>query len=328
MDSSSSSFKLDPLDDDDPFFLSFLAETGLSQDQLVVPEPCDELQATKKRKTGEGTAGASDLSFSSSSSLSTAIVTIPDNASVLVPHNEQSSAKTCRLVSTRGEVRGDTLIEHATNVVADKINQVAFGSNSSSDQPVRAERAEIVSRTSEDVELATIPRQLSAALDDLDTDRIRHVLDTYFDENCIFASAALGVPQIVGRENVYQFLCKSTERNPDAVRVVRHSRVVVDEAGNKAVKFKQFVTTSYITDRIEGAAIPSVSISTVIQHLDESAISKKEIAKIKKSFATAGDTKVSFSALAHASMSMHLNAQGKVSRFDHDAKVLNLKPLL
>jgi hypothetical protein len=132
---------------------------------------------------------------------------------------------------------------------------------------------------------------------------------------------------MVGRDNIYRFLQKLTERMPDAIRTVRHSRVVVDEAGNKAVKFKSFATGTYIKDTSDGAkVIPNASISNQINNLDESSVTKKDIAAIKESFADTNNI-TSYSYLAHIAICWHLNEQGKVHHVDNHSKMINLKPV-
>ena len=155
---------------------------------------------------------------------------------------------------------------------------------------------------------------------DVDIDLMRHILDTNFDENCIFAEATTG-----GREVLYQYLLKSTDRLPDAVRTIRNCRVVVDEAGNKAVKFKMFTTGTYIKAK-SNDGVPDLQGSLLVSCLDEASISKKEIADIKRSFACTDDTK-SFSMLYHGALCWHLNDQGKVQHYVYHAKVLSLKPV-
>jgi hypothetical protein len=230
---------------------------------------------------------------------------------------------------TTGIVRGDTLkdLERAANVVADRIHETACGSSSSSSgAPVKVESAEIVSRTPADVELATVPRQLFDAVGDLDLERARDLIDTYFDENCTHVTTTTDQP-VVGRDNIYGFLCKLTDSQPDAIRVVRHSRVVVDDSGNKAAKFKMFVTGTHInTIREIGDTLPNVKASLLVNHLDESAISKQEVDGIKHSFADANDTG-SFSYVVMSTGCWFLNEQGKVRRSDFHAKVLSMKPV-
>jgi ketosteroid isomerase-like protein len=217
-------------------------------------------------------------------------------------------------------------MEKVTNVVADRINEeLCSGSSSSSDSALKAESAEVVSRTTRDVELATVPKLLFDAMGDMDMKCVRRVLDTYFDDTCVFETS--WDQPIVGRDNIYQFLQKLTERVPDAVRTVRHSRVVVDEAGNKAVKFKAFATGTYLKDTTEGAkVVPNASTASFINRLDESSITKKEIASIKESFAGSEDT-ASFSYLAHSATCWYLNEQGLVQHTCNHTKVLNMKPV-
>ena len=226
---------------------------------------------------------------------------------------------------TTGIVRGDTLkdLERAANVVADSIGS----SSSSGGAPVEAESAEIVSRTPADLELATVPRQLADAVSELDFELARHLIDTYFVENCTYVTTTTDQPIIYGRDNIYGFLCKLTDSRPDAVRVIRHSRVVVDEAGNKAVKFKVYQTGTQIKTICEiDDTLPSVKASLLVNHLDESAISKQEVDSIKHSFADVSDSG-SFSYVVMSTGCWFLNEQGKVRRSDFHAKVLSMKPV-
>jgi hypothetical protein len=218
-------------------------------------------------------------------------------------------------------------MEKVTNVVADKINGGTC-SRSRCHDPALNESAEVVSRTPADLELATVPRQLFNALGDLDNKSLRHLLDTHIDENCIYVTQNWDQP-IIGRDNIYQFLIKFNDRTPDAIRTVRHARVVVDEAGNKAVKFKTFETGTYIPDTSgsdDAKAVPNPSISSLISRLDESCVSKREIASIKESFAGKNDA-TSFSFLGHSAFCWCLSGQGKAQRIEVHTKVLSIKPV-
>jgi hypothetical protein len=216
-------------------------------------------------------------------------------------------------------------MEKVANAVADKINVEICSGSSSNDPAVKAENAEIVSRSSKDLELATVPRQLAGAMGDMDMKCLRRLIDTYFDDACIHESS--WDQPFVGRDNIYQYLQKATERVPDAVRTVRHARVVVDEAGNKAVKFKVFATGTFIKDTSEAAkVVPNASTGAFINQLDESSITKKEIASIKESFAGSEDT-ASFSYLAYSASCWCLDGEGKVTHIYNHTKVLNMKPV-
>ena len=185
---------------------------------------------------------------------------------------------------------------------------------------ISSDAPETESRTAVDAELATLPRQLFDAVGDVDIDLMRHILDTNFDENCTFGEATTG-----GREVLYQYLLKSTDRLPDAVRTIRNCRVVVDEAGNKAVKFKMFTTGTYIKAK-SNDVVPDLQGSLFVSNLDEASISKKEIASLKESFATTNATE-SFSILYHGAICWHLNDLGKVQHYAYHGKVLSLKPV-
>ena len=214
--------------------------------------------------------------------------------------------------------------EHVTKKA--RTDAEAVENNSSSDSnrntvsPLPAETTETVSRTPCDAEMATVPLQLFDAVGDVDMEFVRHVLETYFDENCTFRGPFFG-----GREGFYDYLFKSTDRTPDMVRVIRHIRVVVDENGNKAVKFKMFQTGTYIKAKSIDV-VPDVQGSLLVKCLDEESISKKEIASLKESFASTKDTE-SFSFLAHTALCWHLNEEGKVCHYDYLSKVLSMKPV-
>lgn len=331
---------LDPLNDDDPFLLSLLSTTELPN--LLVQDGYgadDEAQTVKKRKvdcTGAaaGTSHPSSLSSSSSSISKALFEYLSKEEAAVIPQKSHLSAETCRFVTSRGEVRGDTLtsMERVVNVVADKISEVAYsGGNSSggsSGASVKEECNELVPQTADDIELATIPRQTVDAVSALDTERLRHLIDTYFDESCTFGSTILGAPPIVGRDSVYKFFCKAAESTPDAVRVVRHSRVVMDETGNKVVKCKLFTTGTCIKPKGHNKDdIPDLQAWLIVQHLDDSSLSKKELASIKRSVATTNESTGSFTYLTHGAICCHLNAQQKVTHVEHHAKFLNMKPL-
>ena len=226
---------------------------------------------------------------------------------------------------TTGIVRGDTLkdLERAANVVADRIHETACGGSSSRGASVKAESIETVSRTRADVELATVPRQLFDAVGDLDMELVQHLLDTYFDENVTIAMTVMERP-IVGRNNYYEFLYKVSDRTPDAVRVVRHNRVVVDEAGNKAVKFKMFLTGTYIKAKNDSDnVVPGLQASTVIRLLDESSDNAAEIESVKLALAPTAE---SFTYVMHSAICWHLNGQGKVQHADYNTKFVSMKP--
>ena len=285
MEKSSSKIQLDSLDDDDPFFSSYLAEHGTSVldsllpddniEQLNVRGTADGPPTMKKRKTNDqGVAGtgaaagtrAGGTKIKSSSSGGTKKKSSSSGAkskeaqgavakTMIIPAKTHLSAESCRFVTTRGEVRGNTLIsmEKVTNAVADKIkDQVLAGggssssfSSSSSSGNSAMEYVEVVSRTPEDLELASLPRKIYDALSDINLNLLRQLIDTYFDECCVHASS--NNPNVVlGRDNIYKFLVELSNKVPDGVRTVRHSRVVVDDAGNKAIKFKAFVTGTYL----------------------------------------------------------------------------------
>ncbi len=273
---NSSTIQLDPLTDDDPFFLAYISELG-TWDNLVKDRSFMEVmkdddgdngsRPVKKIKIDADAAGAN--SSSSSSSCSHGVASVP---------------------------------------------------------PVKAEHAEIVSRTPEDMELMTVPSQLFDALGELDTDFTRNVIDTYFDPNCTFVTTEVDEP-IHGSDNLYEFLLKLADRMPDAVRKIRHCRVVADEAGNKAVKFKLFTTGTFIKDKCErDDLVPNLRASTLVSHLDGTCISKKEIARIKESFATSNGTE-SFSCLYRSACCWHLNEDGKVQRFDLHYQIMSMKPV-
>ena len=63
-----------------------------------------------------------------------------------------------------------------------------------------------------------------------------------------------------------------------------------------------------------------------MNNLDESSVTKKEIAIIKESFAGANST-ASFSYLGHSAGCWYLNAQGKICHIDHHTKVINMTPV-
>jgi hypothetical protein len=261
-------------------------------------------------------AGAAATSATSSSSSAQA-ATVSRKAHLL--------AESCRFVTT-GIVRGDTLkdLERAANVVADRIIETASGeSSSSSDPSVKAESTETVSRTPADLELATVPRQLFDAVGDLDMDLVQHLLDTYFDEDFTNVMNAVEQPT-VGRDDFYQFLYKISDRTPDAIRVIRHSRVVFDEAGNKAVKFKMFETGTYIKAKNDSENVaPGLQSSTIIRLLDESSASAVEIEDVKSAVAPTTD---SFTYVTHSAICWHLNGRGTVQHADNNTKFVSMKP--
>ena len=164
MEQSQLTTLLDPLDDDDPFFLSFLAELSeqrVSASESLIPEDSrNQLKRIgasadkppKKRKLNEDiiTGTSADVhaggtnKISSSSSVKSTNGRVTKKIILPVTH---LSAKSCRFVKTRGEVRGDTLIslEKLTNVVADKINDPIFAATSGGSST--SECVEVVSRT-------------------------------------------------------------------------------------------------------------------------------------------------------------------------------------
>lgn len=345
------SIQLDPLDDNDPYFLSFLAEGGSSKfddldqgDEIHGAAEGDESQVVKKRKIdNEGAAVVPSLSASSSSSSSShsiAIAQVQKNADIVL-HNAHLSAKSCQFVTTRGQVRGDTLtsMERVANVVADKVIQTASSSSNSSgithfssascssiDPPIKVESAEQLSRTPQDLELATLPRRLYDAIGDLDMERLRQLLDTYLDENCTYVTTNTDKP-LVGRDSIYQFLFKVTERVPDAIRTVRHSRVVVmDEMGNKVLKFKVFSTGTYLKCKVASDDI-HLSMKGIVSNLEESTIGKKEISDIKRFFASSADIIGSFTYIAYGASCWYLNEHGKIRSIDHYSTFVSLKPV-
>jgi hypothetical protein len=313
MASSEFPIQLDPLNDDDPFFLSFFAELP-NRIEIDAPAPGGEeplAPATKKRKAS---------SSSSSSSSSSGTISNVQGTAIQEQSDQHLSAETCRFVTSRGEVRGDTLtsMERLANVVADKIQ-------SCGDPSVQATNVERVSRTAEDVELAKVPTKIYEAVTGMDKKLTRCLIEAHFDEGITFISTTTDQP-IAGRENLYQFICKTAQSTPDMVGVVRHSRVVVDEAGNKAVKFKTFTTGTYMMPKSSSVdAVPNFHASSVVKQLDEASISKKDVASIKRAFRSPNDTE-SFTYLVHGATCWHLNKEGKVQHIDDVSKVLNMKP--
>jgi hypothetical protein len=110
MDSSQLNIQLDPLDDDDPFFLLYLSESGLSMLDFLVQDDdkgaatVDDPPATKKRKTSQHESDtAASQSSSSSSSVSTSSSTVyPPKTnqetsvkSITVPSHAHLSAQSC-----------------------------------------------------------------------------------------------------------------------------------------------------------------------------------------------------------------------------------------
>ena len=155
---------------------------------------------------------------------------------------------------------------------------------------------------------------------------LRHLLENYFDETCTYVTTTLGDP-IVGRDNLFNLLKTMVDRTPDAVHAIRNCRVVKDAAGNKALKFKVFTTTTYIKDKNDCNDVgPNLQASTVTSHLDEASISKQEIASIKESFTATEGAAPMFSLLSHCACCWHLNEQGKVQHFDTHYKLLSMKP--
>ncbi len=271
MEFSSSTIQLDPLTDDDPYFLAYISELG-TWDSLVKDRSFLEVMKDDDGDNQPAKKVKLDAASSSGSSSSCS-------------HGVASMAS-----------------------------------------PVKVDSIEIVSRTPEDMELMTVPPQLFDALGELDTDFTRNVIDTYFDPNCTFVTTAVEQP-ILGSDNLYEFLLKLADRMPDAVRKIRHCRVVVDEAGNKAVKFKLFTTGTFIKDKTEREdLVPNLRASTLVSHLDETCISKKEIASIKESFATS-NVIGSFSCLYRSACCWHLNEEGKVQRFDLHYQIMSMKPV-
>ena len=276
MENPSSSFRPDPLSDDDPHFLSFVSEVNtwnsLVTDWKFMEVLKDDDEINKDGSDSDGHVGK----------------------------KARTNVDTVPTISSSSDIHSSS--DRNGNAVS----------------PVQTET---VSRTAVDAEMATVPLQLFDAVGDVDMDFVRNVLDTYFDEKCTFRDASFGG----GLDGFYQYLFKSTERTPDMVRVIRHVRVVVDENGNKAVKFKMFQTGTYIKAKSTDI-VPDVQGALIVDHLDEESITKKEIATLKASFASTNDTE-SFSFLAHSSLCWHLNEQGKVRHYDFRSKVLSLKPV-
>ena len=286
MAKSSSTIQLDPLNNDDPFFLAYLSELG-TWDSVVTNRSFMEVL-----KDDDGNDIQDDKDESK------------------VDSHRRKKAK------TEADVADDS----------GGSSSDSGGDHSCSSSSVPTESIEIVSRTPEDMEMVNVPPQLYGALGDIDMKFLRHLLENYFDENCTYVTTT-GGPAIVGRDNLYDVLRTMVDRTPDAVHAIRNCRVVKDAAGNKALKFKVFTTATYIRDKNDGNdAVPNLQAKTVTSHLDESSISKKEIASIKESLAAAGGATSIYSLLAHCSCCWHLNEQGKVQHFDTDYKLLSMKP--
>ena len=225
------------------------------------------------------------------------------------------------------EVEPHTRKKARTDADAADSSSDSSPSSGNNDSSVTTGSIEAVSRTPEDQEMANVPVQLYDALGELDMKFVRHLVDSYFDENCISSTTTLAEP-IVGRDHFYGLLNTMVDRTPDAIHAIRNCRVVKDAAGNKAMKFKMFTTATYIKDKNDSNDVaPNLQASTVASHLDESSISKQEIASIKESCAATEGAAPIFSILSYCSMCWHLNDEGKVRHVDAIYKVLSMKPI-
>ena len=289
MEKSSSTILPDPLNNDDPFFLTYLSELS-TYDNLVTDRSFMEVLKDD---------GDNDIQDDGDDDT--------DGNEVELPVPARKKAK------TDADAAGSS-------------SDSSYGVGST-DSSMTMRSIETVSRSPEDLEMANVPEQLYDALGELDMKFVRHLVDSYFDRNCITSTTTSEEP-IVGRDHFYGLLNTMVDRTPDAIHAVRNCRVVKDAAGNKALKFKVFTTATYIKNKNDGNDVaPNFQASTVASHLDESSISKQEIASIKESCATTEGVAPIFSILSYCSMCWHLNEQGLVRHVDAHYKVLSMKPV-